>query len=200
VFLSCSGKGTTILVLKVHHLDDCAALLWQALNFEHRDLHWGNVLISKTQKETLQYFVNNEVLIVATHGIEATIIDFTLSRLETSELATFFIKAALYNFPCRSDGNIYYYALEDEGFFTGVNDIQYDVYRKMRSLNDNNWKDFNPATNVLVGDGAVFSFLKPKVYIYGNIKKWVHYLLYKIINEKKLSRKKSRNQRKNLRM
>ncbi|XP_063902656.1 uncharacterized protein LOC135122415 isoform X3 [Zophobas morio] len=131
----------------------------RALNFEHRDLHWGNVLISKTQKETLQYFVNNEVLIVATHGIEATIIDFTLSRLETN-------------------GNIYYYALEDEGFFTGVNDIQYDVYRKMRSLNDNNWKDFNPATNVL----------------------WVHYLLYKIINEKKLSRKKSRNQRKNLRI
>jgi len=52
-----------------------------ALQFEHRDLHWGNVLIQKTSEPTLTYMLDGSPVSVDTHGVKVTIIDFTLSRL-----------------------------------------------------------------------------------------------------------------------
>ena len=49
--------------------------------FEHRDLHWGNVMVSTTTEKTIDYDVGgSEALQVKTEGVRATIIDFTLSR------------------------------------------------------------------------------------------------------------------------
>lgn len=54
----------------------------QSLRFEHRDLHWGNILVKPTETETLTFLVNGRFVSVATRGVQATIIDYTLSRME----------------------------------------------------------------------------------------------------------------------
>ena len=57
------------------------AIAERALEFEHRDLHWGNVLIQRTSESTLNYMLGGASISVDTHGVRVTIIDFTLSRL-----------------------------------------------------------------------------------------------------------------------
>jgi len=57
------------------------AIAERALEFEHRDLHWGNVLIQRTSESTLNYMLGGSSISVDTRGVKVTIIDFTLSRL-----------------------------------------------------------------------------------------------------------------------
>ena len=61
----------------------------QKLQFEHRDLHMSNVLVSPTRVKRFSYSLSNETgnrnktttVDVNTRGVKATIIDYTLSRL-----------------------------------------------------------------------------------------------------------------------
>lgn len=55
----------------------------QRLEFEHRDLHWGNVLVAHTEASTIKYTVDGVEYEVETCGVHANIIDYTLSRLES---------------------------------------------------------------------------------------------------------------------
>ena len=57
------------------------AVAENALEFEHRDLHWGNVLISRTEDEFIEGIILGETKIVPTCGVRVSLIDFTLSRL-----------------------------------------------------------------------------------------------------------------------
>lgn len=57
------------------------AIAEMSLEFEHRDLHWGNVLIKPTDQTAITYILEEETKEVATNGLKVTIIDFTLSRL-----------------------------------------------------------------------------------------------------------------------
>jgi len=57
------------------------AIAERSLQFEHRDLHWGNVLVQKTSESTLTYMLDGTEMSIDTHGVKVTIIDFTLSRL-----------------------------------------------------------------------------------------------------------------------
>ena len=57
----------------------------KALKFEHRDLHWGNVLIKETEDKMISYMIDGEAREISSAGIEVKIIDFTLSRLEKGE-------------------------------------------------------------------------------------------------------------------
>lgn len=82
--------------------------------FEHRDLHWGNVLIDKTSAKFVEYCVDGKVIKVPTHGVKATIIDYTLSRMV-------YDGAVLYN-------NL----ANDEELFNADGDYQFDIYRLMR--------------------------------------------------------------------
>ena len=50
------------------------------LEFEHRDLHWGNILVSKTANSCQCFVLDGQNFEIATDGVVATIIDFTLSR------------------------------------------------------------------------------------------------------------------------
>jgi len=53
-----------------------------ALMFEHRDLHWGNILVQECDSdEHVQCFINGTRHDIATNGIKVRIIDFTLSRM-----------------------------------------------------------------------------------------------------------------------
>lgn len=82
--------------------------------FEHRDLHWGNILIARTNEKLLRYHVDGKVYDIPSCGVKATIIDFTLSRM-------------VY------DGAVIYDNLaKDPELFESTGDYQFDIYRLMR--------------------------------------------------------------------
>lgn len=99
--------------------------------FEHRDLHWGNILVTPIADKFLTYKLNGKTIEIATHGIKATIIDYTLSRLIYKDQCLFQDLAA------------------DPELFEASGDYQYDIYRLMRSATKNYWEVFEPYTNVL---------------------------------------------------
>lgn len=55
----------------------------EACGFEHRDLHWGNILIKTTAADKAQYKLRGHAVTAATAGLAVTLIDFTASRLKT---------------------------------------------------------------------------------------------------------------------
>ena len=74
---------------------------------------------------------------VETCGVTTTIIDFSLSRLSMDKVTIF--------------NNL----SEDPTLFTARGkdqpggDYQFDIYRKMKETNSNNWEPFQPKTNIL---------------------------------------------------
>ncbi|UYV68570.1 GSG2 [Cordylochernes scorpioides] len=147
----------------------CAlAVAERSLQFEHRDLHTGNVLVAE-EDITIHYCLDGVDISVPSCGVRASIIDFTMARLTRAGF-TFFLDVS-----------------SDEALFTGKGDYQFDIYRKMRKHNGwgntswshccclsqvhchggtasssrpgNSWEHFAPYTNVL----------------------WLHYLAYQLL-------------------
>ncbi|KAJ1895824.1 hypothetical protein LPJ66_004354 [Kickxella alabastrina] len=123
--------------------------------FEHRDLHWGNIMITRSNShQTFLYQLppvdsrrNSKLMSIPNYKVRCTIIDYTLSRLHIDNDAN----DATGSKPANYDpaNNVFYVALKDESLFRGEGDIQYDVYRKMRDCSKSNWEKFHPHTNVL---------------------------------------------------
>ncbi|KPJ16210.1 Putative serine/threonine-protein kinase haspin-like [Papilio machaon] len=107
------------------------AVAEEALQFEHRDLHWGNVLVSPTDQEYATFLLRGRVHRVPRRGAACVVIDYSLSRVSLRG-------AALY-----SD------LADDDSLFEAVGDRQFEVYRLMRDRLGNEWKNFEPYTNVL---------------------------------------------------
>lgn len=85
------------------------------LKFEHRDLHWGNILLKSVRATTkLHYYINGDKIVVDSKGVEVTIIDFTLSRVEFDDVVIF--------------NNL---SLDNE-LFAATGDYQFDIYRLMK--------------------------------------------------------------------
>lgn len=57
------------------------AVAEEKFQFEHRDLHWGNILLAPTAEKFIEFRVGGKTIKLPTHGVKATIIDFTLSRM-----------------------------------------------------------------------------------------------------------------------
>lgn len=132
----------------------CAlAVAETALEFEHRDLHWGNILVAPAEKRYIHCRLPQGRFILDTNGVFVSVIDYTLSRL-------------------RKGGAVIFTDVshEDE-LFSGVGDYQFDIYRRMKEHNQNDWKSFKPYTNAL----------------------WLHYLSCKLL-EKGWSSTRSRQQ------
>nr|XP_042907263.1 serine/threonine-protein kinase haspin-like [Parasteatoda tepidariorum] len=69
-----------------HQVAAGLAVAEEKLQFEHRDLHPGNILIKKCgNDEKLDVCLRGERYQVETYGIKVTIIDFTYSRLQTGK-------------------------------------------------------------------------------------------------------------------
>lgn len=103
------------------------------VEFEHRDLHWGNLLIERRDKKSpldVAVNVNGVELRIASDGLIARMIDFNLSRLKTA------------------GGVVHASTFADEELFAGQGDMQFDVYRRMRDLKNGDWRKFTPETNV----------------------------------------------------
>lgn len=99
--------------------------------FEHRDLHWGNVLIVPTADKVLTFTLNGKPISIPSNGVKATIIDYTLSRL-------------VFNKCC-----LYQDLATDPELFEANGDYQFDIYRLMKTQTCNQWEVYEPYTNVL---------------------------------------------------
>lgn len=103
-----------------------------AYEFEHRDLHWGNILLSRKGSERLQFILGGKHLYVNTFGLSVSIIDFSLSRINTGEEIHFMDLS-----------------LDPELFEGQKGDKQAETYRKMKEVTDHCWEGSFPKTNVL---------------------------------------------------
>ncbi|KAK8395014.1 hypothetical protein O3P69_006048 [Scylla paramamosain] len=107
------------------------AVAEEALEFEHRDLHWGNVLVAQTAETKIDFKLGGKTYSLNTHRLKATVIDFTLSRIKLPHCSVF--------------NNL----AEDPSLFTSEGDYQFEIYRLMQQANNNTWETFTPYTNVL---------------------------------------------------
>uniref|UniRef100_A0A2C9KG07 non-specific serine/threonine protein kinase n=1 Tax=Biomphalaria glabrata TaxID=6526 RepID=A0A2C9KG07_BIOGL len=107
------------------------AVAEESLEFEHRDLHIGNILVKPCLQDTVSFKVLGIEHQFPTESVMATIIDFTISRLKKDGCAVFCDVAS------------------DDGLFEGTGDFQFDVYRDMKKENGNDWQKFNPRTNIM---------------------------------------------------
>ncbi|XP_052261104.1 dentin sialophosphoprotein-like [Dreissena polymorpha] len=124
--LTTISQGKSVLTQVAYAL----AVAEERLQFEHRDLHVGNVLVRATDQEEIAFKLLGRTVTVPSMGIQASVIDFTLSRL-TKDGCTVFTNLA-----------------EDDTLFQGKGDYQFDIYRTMRKENSNNWERFVPHSNV----------------------------------------------------
>ncbi|XP_010155670.1 PREDICTED: serine/threonine-protein kinase haspin, partial [Eurypyga helias] len=115
----------------LHQVTASLAVAEQELHFEHRDLHWGNVLVKQTDVKNLNYVLNGTTHTIPTAGIHVNIIDYTLSRLEKDGLTVFCDLST------------------DDELFQGKGDYQFEIYRQMKAENSNSWTDYHPHSNVL---------------------------------------------------
>lgn len=114
------------------------AVAEESLQFEHRDLHWGNVLVRPTSQEYMIYRMNNQEIKVKSCGIKVSIIDFTLSRLSQgmSSPCSFLFDCRYWNNIYLADGcSVYTDLSADPTLFQGSGDYQFDVYRLMQEVN-----------------------------------------------------------------
>lgn len=92
------------------------AVAEKALQFEHRDLHWGNILIKSVERDKkISFNIDGYHLEVPSHGVEVSIIDFTMSRIICEGVC------------------IYNDLSEDPDLFTGSGDYQFEIYRLMQT-------------------------------------------------------------------
>ncbi|RKP36457.1 hypothetical protein BJ085DRAFT_1757, partial [Dimargaris cristalligena] len=116
------------------------ALAEKELQFEHRDMHWGNILLAPSERTTLAYALTDAgaksdppvVHNVPTAGLEVHIIDYTFSRL---------------NVPGQRE-QLFHVDITDPDMFTGQGDRQFDVYRQMAADSGGKWSDFCPKSNI----------------------------------------------------
>lgn len=130
----------------------CAALAVaeKTFEFEHRDLHWGNVLVTPTKSKEVTVTFASECFKIQTNGVKVTIIDFTLSRLSKGGVTVFQDMSS------------------DPEIFNGDvdADYQYEIYRMMKDENQNDWSRFCPKTNIFWLHYLVMKFLKEVKYSY----------------------------------
>ncbi|KAL6772007.1 hypothetical protein ACKKBG_A28625 [Auxenochlorella protothecoides x Auxenochlorella symbiontica] len=110
------------------------AVAEEAAEFEHRDLHWGNLLVKPAAPgEALRCRLRGVELEVCGGGPRCTLIDFTLSRLQTAGGALAFCDLAA-----------------DPELFLGPRaNAQAEAYRRMRKLTGDSWERYVPGTNAV---------------------------------------------------
>ncbi|KAG8792200.1 hypothetical protein FRC12_006837 [Ceratobasidium sp. 428] len=97
------------------------------VRFEHRDLHWGQILVQNAPKSKSKSKAKTNPL------VHVTLIDLGLSRMDTHTQTP------------------WYTELEPE-IFEGTGDYQFDVYRMMKAHcmgRGEGWAEYRPLTNVM---------------------------------------------------
>ncbi|KAI0660792.1 hypothetical protein C8Q70DRAFT_1052623 [Cubamyces menziesii] len=120
----------------------------ELVSFEHRDLHWGQILVKNVPGKTSTRRRTRTSMDDPDHGVLVTIIDLGLARMDAHN----------------ADGHHIHWTPFDEEVFEGEGDYQFDVYRMMRTHNEDEWEGFRPLTNIM----------------------WLHYLALKLLHSKRL--------------
>ncbi|XP_076867168.1 serine/threonine-protein kinase haspin-like isoform X2 [Brachyhypopomus gauderio] len=115
-----NGKLSSMTQAKsiLHQVTAALAVAEQALCFEHRDLHWGNILVKTTKHKNNEFILNGSVNSVDTRGVHINVIDYSLSQLEIDGLT---VSCDIAN---------------DEELFLGQGDYQFEIYRLIRKENN----------------------------------------------------------------
>jgi serine/threonine-protein kinase haspin len=103
------------------------------VEFEHRDLHWGNLLIAPATTKAIAFRLDGVDILVEAAGVRASLIDFSASRL------------------IAEDGSLAFGDLsQDPEIFEGPKgQVQFDTYRYMAALTGGDWAAPTPGTNCL---------------------------------------------------
>ncbi|KAK7207033.1 hypothetical protein BZA70DRAFT_234522 [Myxozyma melibiosi] len=162
--------GTDLEHFKLKSWREAATVFWrvaksiakaeQAVEFEHRDLHWGNIVLDRKKSEVsdmIEKLSLQDTKEVYAVNIQVTIIDYTLSRAR-----------------CGDEG-VVFSSMDDPALYNGRGDYQFDIYRFVRNSNQRrrsgkptqrfDWSLYVPRTNTL----------------------WLHYLAERLIREKNLT-------------
>ncbi|KAJ7514860.1 hypothetical protein O6H91_23G063400 [Diphasiastrum complanatum] len=108
------------------------AVAEEACGFEHRDLHWGNIVLARKKGSMMKYKLQGRNLEVNNYGVFVSLIDFTLSRIDTGKQVLFCNLSA------------------DPAIFEGPKgDLQADTYRRMLKVTGGRWEAGFPRTNCL---------------------------------------------------
>ncbi|XP_076055962.1 haspin isoform X1 [Oratosquilla oratoria] len=158
-----AGQAVAIFLQIAYSL----AVSEQELEFEHRDLHWGNVLVAVSSAKVMEFRIAGKTYKLKTQGVKATVIDFTLSRLQAPDCVVF--------------NNL----SQDPELFESEGDYQFEVYRLMKKATKNDWEKFNPYTNVLWLH-YILDKMETECY-YKNVKTKVHQTNLKEIRQLKSS-------------
>ncbi|KAH8094843.1 hypothetical protein BXZ70DRAFT_339376 [Cristinia sonorae] len=105
------------------------------VRFEHRDLHWGQILVKTIPTFKQPKISNGKKLSMdhAVYGVKATVIDLGLARMDADDGAQVSTR---------------WTPFEPE-IFEGEGDYQFDVYRMMKVCNRDLWEAYHPLTNVM---------------------------------------------------
>lgn len=117
------------------------AVAEEEMRFEHRDLHWGNVLLQRCgAEETRTARLNGVDVTYPTNGLAVNIIDFTLSRLDLGDKA---------NNKSKDDVAFCDLSADPELFMGPAGHCQSDTYRRMKKATRGKWERHFPKTNAL---------------------------------------------------
>lgn len=199
-----ANGGTDLEHYDLDTWHEASAIFWQVVKhlaraeekfeFEHRDLHWGNILISNggpspndrrasattNEDDNLDLALGDLSL---SDDIKVTLIDYTLSRATAA------------------DGRTVFTRLDHPDFFRGKGDYQFDIYRFMRnhvSSQPGHHHAHAPAASPSlyslpsgsstsissqVHDGTNWALFCPKTNVM-----WLHYVADKLVNGKDLQK------------
>ncbi|XP_077496355.1 serine/threonine-protein kinase haspin-like [Amblyomma americanum] len=105
------------------------AVAEEALEFEHRDLHLGHVLVKRTTEEMFWFRVGGRSFVIKTCGLEANVSGYSWARITDGGKSVFTAPTNLYG--TSRDHNLLF------------------VYKKMAAIVRDNWHAFYPLTNLL---------------------------------------------------
>ncbi|KAK3677043.1 hypothetical protein LTR78_003248 [Recurvomyces mirabilis] len=144
----------------------------EGAEFEHRDLHLGNICVRHKNESTLSASTANIDITSKKLGftdLETTIIDYTISRCR--------LTSKTHPFSDPEQEIAYHDLLPDPSLFQGdsTEEYQYDIYRYMRGAvlaqdpmsnedmpdNKDIWQQYHPTTNLI----------------------WLHFILYKLLEQ-----------------
>ncbi|WVZ66833.1 hypothetical protein U9M48_016000 [Paspalum notatum var. saurae] len=148
------------------------AVAESACEFEHRDLHWGNILLTQDdtpeRNNTMSFILGGKRMHARTFGLTVSIIDFTLSRINTANLFCLVeIKNAaagisitntwspngmgnLLKFNVARTAILFLDLSADPALFQGKKgDKQAETYRRMKEITKEHWEGSYPKTNVV---------------------------------------------------
>lgn len=183
--------GIDLEKFEINNWEQCLQIFWSIVKildkgeknfkFEHRDLHWGNIVIKETNdtsnndeiedalkdlsiiEETEEDLQNDET---SSNKLQVKLIDYTLSRLDGE-----------------NEMDVIYTRLDHQDFFKGCGDYQFDIYRFMRNQIKSIQKIDQHNDEI---DWSLSSFIN-NLY-------WLHYLLDKLINHKRIPTTKKDDQ------